>query len=172
MEMENESATLAGTVEDKRNGEIKAILYLLQSRLTEFLDEADKSYDLLDKIGEKTQLTKAIENALDNPLVGILKANSTINLQVVEIFKMAFSQGISAHKDIVDSAYFQKSGGREIRFFIVLKEDTEENRDALFSILSNYDETALQDLNPVFFHFIRPDLVGELENIEEIKVRS
>jgi hypothetical protein len=169
MEMENKSA-LTSAVEEKRNGEIKAILYFLQSHLEEFLDEADKSYDLLDKIGEKTQLTKAIEDALDNPLIGILKANSTINLQVIEIFKKAISHGIATHKDIVEAAYFQKRLGREMRFFIVLKEDTEENRATLFSILSSYDETALQDLNPAYFHFIRPDMLEELRDVEEIKI--
>ena len=66
---------------DNKLGQLKAILYLLQTNLEEFKDEVDSSYELL-KIGEKTSLSKKIEQKMDNPVKDIFEFSSKIDNQV------------------------------------------------------------------------------------------
>ena len=58
---------------DKKLGQLKDILHLLQTNLEEFREEVDSSYELL-KIGERTTLSKKLEKKLNNPVTDLLGA--------------------------------------------------------------------------------------------------
>ena len=68
-------------VESKSQGNLKAILYLLQNNLEEFGREVNSSYELL-KLGEKTKLTEAIEHALNDPMGNINNISLEIDQQI------------------------------------------------------------------------------------------
>ena len=67
----------------QKKGQIKAILYLLQTNLDEFKNEVDKSYELL-RIGDKTDLLKMSEETLSDPFRSIFNDSSKIDKEARE----------------------------------------------------------------------------------------
>ncbi len=69
---------------DQKSGQIKAILYLLQTSLEQIRSDVDNTYELL-KIGAETELAKKIERSLNDPINSVLDISSTIDQQVKDI---------------------------------------------------------------------------------------
>jgi len=71
------------------------------------------------------------------------------------------------HKNLIQEVLKTKSDS-DLHYCIVLREDTFENRNKVFSILDIYDGIEFSSLFPVEFQFIPADLVSKIEFTEKI----
>jgi hypothetical protein len=153
---------------DQKLGQLKAILYLLQTNLEEFKDEVDRSYELL-KIGEMTDLTKKIEDTLSNPMDSVFLVSNNIDNQVKHIVDIFVKSFLRNRKSIVASAYRSKTSLNDLHYSIVLRDDNIDNRNKVFDFFDKYDLTDVSAKYPVYFQFIPVELVSKLNYSEEFK---
>jgi len=153
---------------DNKLGQLKAILYLLQTNLEEFKDEVDSSYELL-KIGEKTSLSKKIEQKMDNPVKDIFEFSSKIDNQVNYILDKVIRGFLKKNSKLVDQAFKTKANQNDLHYSIVLKNDNLDNRNKLFSFLDNFDLMDISQKHPIYFQFIPKKLISKINYNEEIK---
>lgn len=154
---------------DSKLGQLKAILYLLQTNLEDFKDEVDSSYELL-KVGERTALSKKIEQKIENPIQDIFEFSSKIDLQVNAIIDKVIKSFFKKNAKIIDSAFKTKESLNDLHYSIVLKEDNIDNRTKLFSFLDNFDLMDISQKHPVYFQFIPKKLIDKINYKEEIKL--
>ena len=107
---------------------------------------------------------------MNHSLIDFVRYQSKIRLndKLAGVLRKLFVKYLSAKRKLITKAYFQSCHGRELNFLIVLKEDTEENRDAIFELLEQYEDTPLFEIHPVNFYFASFDLVAEYSDLEEI----
>jgi len=153
---------------DQKLGQLKAILYLLQTNLEEFKDEVDRSYELL-KIGEMTQLTKKIEGTLSNPIDSVSQVSANIDKQVKHIVDIFVQSFFRHNKSLLSSAYRSKTSLNDLHYSIVLKEDNIDNRNKIFDFFDRYDLLEISSKYPVYFQFVPVELVGKINYSEELK---
>ncbi len=156
-------------IADHRAGQLKAILYLLQTNLDEFKDEVDRSYELL-KIGEKTPLSQKIEQSLDNPIESIFGMSIAIDAQVRIIVDRIVRAFIKSRANLIEAAFKTKLPTADLHYCIVLKKDSTQNRAKVFEFLDQYDLIDISENYPVIFQFVPVELVSEIEVQEEIIV--
>ena len=164
--MEHKSDIYANA--DQKLGQLRAILYLLQTNLEEFKDEVDRSYELL-KIGEMTELTKKIEGTLSNPMDSVLNVSNNIDGQVKQIVDIFVKSFFRKNKETVSATYRSKTSLNDLHYSIVLKEDNIENRNKIFDFFDKYDLLEIANRYPVYFQFIPAELVNKLNYSEELK---
>lgn len=164
--MEHKSDIYANA--DQKLGQLRAILYLLQTNLEEFKDEVDRSYELL-KIGEMTELTKKIEGTLSNPMDSVLNVSNNIDGQVKQIVDIFVKSFFRKNKETVGAAYRSKTSLNDLHYSIVLKEDNIKNRNKIFDFFDKYDLLEIANKYPVYFQFIPVELVNKLNYSEELK---
>lgn len=172
MSKSNDTLHSTESMEKNSSGELRAILFLLQSRLEKMLDEADRSYELLDKIGEKTDLAKKLEKMIEDPLAPLLIGSMEMNNKLASFLEKIFSKNLAANKNDIEKAFVQRCHQRELSFVIVLKDDNEEARDRVFEFLSEYEETPIFEIHPVNFHFSTVEMVDEYPGLEEIDLND
>ncbi|MGM0582474.1 MAG: hypothetical protein ACQETL_17480 [Bacteroidota bacterium] len=153
---------------DNKLGQLKAILYLLQTNLEDFKDEVDSSYELL-KVGERTALSKKIEQKIDNPINDIFEFSSKIDLQVNQIIDKVIRSFFKKNAKIIDRAFKTKESLNDLHYSIILKDDNLDNRTKLFSFLDNFDLMDISQKHPVYFQFIPKKLIDKINYNEEIK---
>lgn len=164
--MEHKSDIYANA--DQKLGQLRAILYLLQTNLEEFKDEVDRSYELL-KIGEMTELTKKIEGTLSNPMDSVLNISNNIDGQVKQIVDIFVKSFFRKNKETVSATYRSKTSLNDLHYSIVLKKDNMENRNKIFDFFDKYDLLEIANRYPVYFQFIPVALVNKLNYSEELK---
>lgn len=153
---------------DNKLGQLKAILYLLQTNLEDFKDEVDSSYELL-KIGEKTNFSKKIEQKIDNPIKDIFEFSSKIDNQVNSILDKVVRGFLQKNSSIIYKAFKTKENQDDLHYSIVLKDDTINNRTKLFSFLDNFDLIEISQKHPIYFQFIPRKLIDKINYNEEIE---
>ncbi|MCG8698102.1 MAG: hypothetical protein MI922_08615 [Bacteroidales bacterium] len=146
---------------DQKVGQLKAILYLLQTNLEDFSKEVDRSYELL-KVGEKTDLSKQIEDTLDNPLNSIFNLSADIDNNVKGIVHKIASSFIKKNADIINSAFKTKTTMDDLHYSIVLKEDNMDNRNKIFDFFDKYDLLDISSKYPVYFQFVPIELKDKI----------
>lgn len=156
---------------DNKLGQLKAILYLLQTNLEEFKDEVDSSYELL-KIGEKTSLSKKIEQKMDNPIKDIFEFSSKIDNQVNYIIDKVVRGFLKKNSNIVERAFKTKSNLDDLHYSILLKDDNIDNRTKMFSFLDNFDLMDISQKHPIYFQFIPKQIIDKINYNEEIKFEN
>lgn len=154
---------------DNRVGQLKAILYLLQTNLEEFSDEVDRSYELL-KIGEKTDLSKKIEDSIDDPLTSIFKMTSNIDDQVKEIVNRIAESFLKHNSEIIQSAFRSKASLNDLHYSIVLKTDNMDNRNKIFDFFDKFDLLEISRKYPVYFQFVPEELAEKMHVYETVNL--
>lgn len=149
------------TVVDNRVGQLKAILYLLQTNLEEFRDEVDRSYELL-KIGERTDLSKKIEDTIDDPLTSIFKMTSNIDDQVKDIVDRIVKSFLKHNSEIIQNAFRTKTSMNDLHYSIVLKTDDINNRNKIFDFFDKFDLLEISKKYPVYFQFVPVELADKM----------
>ncbi len=153
---------------DSKLGQLKAILYLLQTNLEEFKDEVDASYALL-SIGEKTPLSKKLEKTLENPIKDIFQFSNKIDSQVNQILDKIIRGYFKKNYSALEKVYKTRESLNDLHYSIVLKEDNIENRDIFFDFLNKIDLANISQKHNVYFQFIPSKLVEKIKFSEEIK---
>lgn len=165
--------TLQSTVakQDPKVGQLKAILFLLQTNLEEFKGDVDRSYSLL-QIGEKTPLLKSIENTLDNPMRAIFEMSSSIDDKVKSIIDRFVRFFLIEKRSLIRAAYNSKNSSNNLHYSIVLKDDVIENRNLILDFFDNFHEMEISERYPVYFQFIPIELVKKISLGEEIQLSA
>ncbi len=153
---------------DNKLGQLKAILYLLQTDIEEFKDEVDASYALLN-IGEKTPLSKKLEKTLENPVEDIFQFYSKIDSQVNQILDKIIRGYFKKNYLALEKVYKTSESPNDLHYSIVLREDNIENRDIFFDFLNKIDLANISQKHNVSFQFIPSKLVEKIKFSEEIK---
>lgn len=159
------------TTVDHKVGQLKAILYLLQTNLDEFKDEVDRSYELL-KIGEKTDLSKKIENTIEDPISSIFNLSSTIDNQLKEIVDRIVKAFLKYNSQIIQGAYRTKTSLNDLHYSIVLKNDTIDNRNKIVNFFDKFDLLDISTKYPVYFQFVPIELIGRILVSESVKLEK
>lgn len=156
------------TSADQKLGQLKAILYLLQTNLEEFKDEVDRSYELL-KLGEMTELSSKIENTLSNPIDNVFHVSNNIDTQVKYIVDKFVKSFLAKNKSIIAGAYRSKTSLNDLHYSIVLNDDNIKNRNSIFDFLDKYDLLDIANKYPVYFQFVPSELINKINFSEEVK---
>jgi len=152
---------------DKNTSEIPGILYQLDLQLEKFITEVKRSYALY-KVGQKTDFVKNIEKSLQaNPIDSLTSLAENIdeqvlfflNDQVEHFFKHKASLLTSAHK-------IRTERKLDLYYLLVLKQDSMDNREILFSFLDEYDLKPISRKYPIYFKFTTEALLPGF-NIEK-----
>lgn len=155
------------SVEQKKEGQLKAILYLLQTQLEEYSSEVDKSYALL-KVGEKTHLTKNIESTIDDPFGSMAKMTSDIDEKLRAIINDFAISFFKYKRNIISNVYKSSTSLNNLHYSIVLKQDNFKNRNSVFEFFDTYDLQEISTKYPVYFQFTPIELVDKIKNKEVI----
>ena len=159
------------TAVDHKVGQLKAILYLLQTNLEEFKDEVDRSYELL-KVGEKTDLSKKIENTIEDPINSIFKLSSNIDDQIKEIVDRIVKAFLKHNSQVIQGAYRTKTSLNDLHYSIVLKNDNIENRNKIFDFFDKFDLLDISNKYPVYFQFVPVELIEKILVSESVKLEK
>jgi len=153
----------------KLEGDLKAILYLLQSNLEDFKAEVDRSYSLL-KIGERTDFVKSIESSLRNPLFSISEMSKNLDDNVTHIVDGLVKSFLVYRREFIQRALRSRTTMNDLHYSIVLKEDRIEIRDKFLDFFEYYDLYDISRRYPVTFQFVPPELIDKIRYTEEIEI--
>ncbi len=163
--------------EDKKeqvNSErIKSILFLLESFLDDYKNEIQNSSALLD-VDIKTELSKKIENTLNNPLHGIYNVSLEIDNQIKQLVELLVIAHFKKHQKIIKEAYKTKTAFNDLHYCIVLINDNEDTRNELFSFYDKYEllEADFAHKYPVHFQFVPYELIGKMFVSHKIELNT
>ena len=155
--------------EDKSLDALKSVLSLVQFHLENVLNEVERS-DALLKVGEKTTLSKQIEEQLNNPMKAIFSVSSNIDQQVKQLVERYVKNYLQTKAAVIHSVYQTKTNLNDLHYSIVLKEDSTENREQIFGFLDEYDLFNFSHRYPVYFQFVSIDLIDKIHVKEAIKL--
>ena len=160
---------IKSTTDQNVLGNLRAILYLLQTHLEEFKDEVDRSYALL-QVGEMTELSKHIEETLNNPFENVYQVSSNIDEQVKYIVDKFVKSFLRFNKSIIHTAFRSTTILNDLHYSIVLQEDNIENRSRIFEFLDKFDSQDIATRYPVYIQFVPVELMDKVKFNEEIKL--
>lgn len=154
---------------DNKLSQLKAILYLLQTNLKEFKDEVDASYKLI-QMGEKNQLSKKLEQQIDDPIKDVFGFSSKVDYQVNQIIDKVIRGFFKKNKSLIENVYKTKKNPNDLHYSIVLRDDNLKNRTLFFSFIDEFDLIDTSQRYPIYFQFISKDFISKLNYDEEIKL--
>lgn len=160
---------IKSSVDQKRADQLQAILFLLQTNLEEMKEEVDRSYALL-KVGEKTDLSKKIENTMNNPLNSIFELSINIDDQIKSIIDRSVKNFLKFHREIIHSSIRTKTYLNDLHYSIALNNDNIENRVKIFEFLNKFELLDISIKYPVYFQFVPVELIDKINVSEIIKL--
>lgn len=147
-------------------------LQILEKRIDELKGDIGISKSML-PLNVDTDLTAEMKKWIKNPLAQFVNVkkdmDATIATMITELLKKFFV----FHKDKVQKAIIIDNGNNnhELHFGIILKNDNEENRGAVYSILTDYKSTSLWEDFPIYFQIL-PKGIAERINQKEVIVEN
>jgi hypothetical protein len=128
----------------------------VSSQVKDFLSfmkhEVDTSHDLYNN-GISTELAATIEKAIENPLKGLIDAYNSVHSQVKSTINNYTLEYFKIHKELIERA-FKVDSTDTLTYYIVLKEDTSDNRDIFLSFLSGYELLGIEAQLPIIIRFL------------------
>ncbi len=152
---------------------LHAFFYLLQEDLDKFKAEVEQSYELFRKIGKKTELTLLIEENIKNPSKGFFANANEVNQVAFAIVNAQVIMHFKSNNEIISKGLrLVKRVDGSLRYYIVLKKDSQENRRKIYSFFDKYAVSELSNKFPVFIEFIPKELVGKINaDFKEINLK-
>lgn len=151
----------------KKEEDIILILKLLENRLDEMKDDVSFSKSMLPG-GIKTNLVSDIEKTIENPISQLLSLREKVD-GGLQSFSLGLVRAIlKRDKELIKSVYRGESFESETVYFIVLNEDTFENRNKILGGLDIYEAVITNSAYPVSFQFIPENITEDLTYTEKI----
>lgn len=154
---------------DSKLSQLKALLYLLQTNLEEFKNDVDASYELL-KIGEKTELSKKLEQKIDNPIGDLFQFYNKIDIQVSQILQKIIFEYFKKNKERIEKVFKTNESLTDLHYSIVLKDDNIENRTYFFEFLNKLDLENLSLKHKILFQFIPAQIADKVKFSQELTI--
>jgi hypothetical protein len=145
---------------DKKKSQITSLLYVLQIALEEMQSNVDTSY-ALHKIGKETELSKHIENTINNPLESLSSFAGDLNKKCLALVDSLLSKHFSKNKEILKLVY-RTSEKNHLHYAIALLNDTIENRNKIFDILDTNPILDIKDQYPIYFQFTSEETINRI----------
>jgi hypothetical protein len=106
------------TDEKKKDEQIKAILFLLETHLQDQLDEVQKSNALIE-LGAKTALIKELEKDIEDPFQNVMNVALSVNRTALSLLHHVFKSHLLKNANLVRMDQVQQAGFGEVcRFYI------------------------------------------------------
>lgn len=152
---------------------LHAFFYLLQEDLDKFKAEVENSYELFRKIGKKTELTKLIEENIKNPSKGFFANANEVNQVAFAIVNAQVIMHFKSNNEIISKGLrIVKRIDGALRYYVVLKKDSQENRRKIYSFFDKYAVSELSNKFPVYIEFIPKELAGKINaDFKEINLK-
>lgn len=148
----NETINIQATTE-KKESELKAIMYLLQNKLEEMAEEIYRSYELY-KVGKRTPFVESLEETLNQPSKSIIELSLDIDKVLHSMINKAVIEFFSTKKELIEQLHRTTNTANPLTYAIILKEDSFENRASIFDFFDKYDLTDTARKFPVIFHIL------------------
>ncbi len=149
--------------------QLMAFIRQYSKRIGEHQSNADLSYALME-MGTKTEFAQNLEDALFNPAGAISEIKKKVDNEVISVVDRLFRLFITKAKEdsLINAAFKTNNTNNELRYGIILKEDSHEARDSIFKFLNFYYTLDLSEQVPVHFQFVPEELKERISNKEFI----
>ena len=161
--------TIVNTKTDNNLEKLKGVLFKMQLDLDDLKNEVDKSYALLE-IGEKTSLTKKLEQSFENPIKDIFNFSNRIDNKVNFILDKVIRGFFKHNKINIEKVYKTRKGLNDLHYSIILKKDSTKERDLFFNFINQLNLTDIHQTDNIFFQFIPQELMNRVSFDEEINI--
>lgn len=151
----------------KIDKDIKLILDLLDNRIDDLKGEVALSSTLLDE-GIRTKLSSHIQHTIENPLSSLVEAKTHLQNTIQSISNEIIQKLLSTKVDLIEKAFRSNADRDGLQYAIVLKEDSEENRQEIFNLLNYYENTELGSHVEADIQFIPLELERDLYKTQPI----
>lgn len=161
--------TIVNNETDNNLEKLKGVLFKMQLDLDELKNEVEKSYALLE-IGEKTLLTKKLEQSIENPIKDIFNFSNKIDNKVNFILDKVIRGFFKHNKNNIKKVYKTRKGLNDLHYSIILKSDSTKERDLFFNFINQLNLTDIHQTDAIFFQFIPQELMDRVSFDEEINI--
>jgi hypothetical protein len=161
--------TIINNKTDNNLEKLKGVLLKMQLDLDELKSEVDKSYALLE-IGEKTSLSKKLEQSFENPIKDIFNFSNRIDNKVNFILDKVIRGFFKHNKINIEKVYKTRKELNDLHYSIVLKKDSIKERDLFFNFINQLNLTDIHQTDNIFFQFIPQELIDRVNFDEEINI--
>lgn len=115
--------------------------------------DANNSHELA-SMGVHTKLAKTIADFLANPLNGMVNTFLSARKNLVNLLDgIIVKNFLIVNKKIILKAYHAKQD-YALSYYIILNEDTTENREVFFDFLDSYQSLDIERQVPIYFSFL------------------
>ncbi|GAA3958126.1 hypothetical protein [Mucilaginibacter dorajii] len=121
--------------------------------------DANESHELA-QLGAHTQLAKAISDYITNPMVGLVNTYNSVHKNLIDTLFDVVKHFLALNKEYINRIY-TSSKSTPLKYYIILKEDTSENREVFFEFLDNYELLGIDSRIPIDFSFL-PNEASEI----------
>jgi hypothetical protein len=149
---------------------IQSALKILESRVDELKSDIGVSKSMI-PLKVDTDLIVGLKKLLSNPLSQLVPAKKNLDETIGGLIKEVVKKYFLLQNDKVQKAVIIENGRNthELYFGIVLKEDNSENRRNIYNFLTDYKETNLWEIFPIYFQ-VYPSAIAEKLNQKEVIV--
>lgn len=121
------------------------------------------------KLGTKTKFAQIVELIAVNPFqftIESIKRNHQELLKLVDGYMTGF---FKAKIDVIEKIFkYQTVTG--INYFLILNEDSTENREIFFDLLDHYETLNINNILPINISFLPKEAAGKLDFLQELEL--
>jgi len=133
-----------------------------------------QAFDLSTKAEQLQATVQLLQSHLENvptekELQIIFKSSDTPDNQVKSILNRFVQSFLQKYTPILQTAYRNTTSLNNLHYTILLKEDTMEHRNTIFSFFEQYDLVELATQYPVYFQFVPVGLAEKIVYTEAVK---
>ncbi|MDX2002944.1 MAG: hypothetical protein SFW35_10960 [Chitinophagales bacterium] len=147
--------------------ETQALLKVLGMALQGFSSEVKNSSQLLE-VGAKTGLVVELQENMENPLKAMVKGADLWDENIKRMIDDLMVAHFVANRDLLITAHKQHQ--TDNFYYVVLKEDNEENRSFFFDIVDGIENVASKF--PIHIQFVPESLIGKLASLPKINLHA
>lgn len=144
---------------DETHEKVKGFL----SYLKEDVDNANTLVEL----GAYTKLAKDVETFITNPLESMIQTYIGLTLSIQKMLSSFVRSFLQSNKGLIDKVY-ETSVQNSLMYYVVLKEDTMENRAVFFKFLDAYEGLEIDQNISIRFQFVPQRVLDKITLENEI----
>lgn len=147
------------------------LLPKLLEMLTEYFDEKKKEAHLgkhMLAMGAKTEFASDVETMIKDPLRKFSEMRDGVDGMAKSFIDFVVKTLITKNQDVVESAFRTNTNFDDLHYSIILKDDSQENRNRFYSFLNGYENTGYSNQFPIYLQFLPKELAKTLPQKESI----
>ncbi len=129
-------------------------------------NDIENSVSLFDKVGEKNEIFRNLENSLNSPLNSMIHMDEITTNCIYDMVYESFVKTFLSKKEKYNYIHFVKNNTRDITFFVSPKDS--ETKEQLYRTDFEYATGDLSKFINVHFCMLESDMEKELSNTTKI----